>query len=184
MKREEAFNLVKEKIETENLVKHCLAVEATMKHLARHFGKDERRWALAGLVHDIDYEETKENQELHSKLGARMLAERGVEEEICGAVYTHNDEHGKEPATLMAKALYCVDPLTGLVVAATLVLPSKKIENLEVENVLNRFEEPRFAAGVDREIIKTCGKYLDLSLEEFVSIVLKAMQEISDDLGL
>ncbi len=184
MNREQALNLIKEKIENENLIKHCLAVEAAMKALARHFGQDETRWALCGLLHDIDYEKTKSDPQLHSKLGARMLREEGIEQEICQAVLTHNDVHGQEPESLMARAVYCVDPLTGLIVAATLVLPSRKIKELEVENVLNRFEEPRFAAGVNRETIKKCQPYLELTLKDFVSLVLLSMQEISGELGL
>ncbi len=184
MKRKEALKLLKENIKNENLTKHSLAVEAAMRALANYFGEDEEKWGLCGLLHDIDYEKTKENPELHSKRGAEMLEEEGIEEEICQAVLTHNKAHGQKPEGLMAKAVYCVDPLTGLIVAATLVLPSKKISNLEVENVLNRFEEPRFAAGVEREIIKECEKYLDLSLEKFTSVVLKAMQGIDNRLGL
>jgi predicted hydrolase (HD superfamily) len=84
----------------------------------------------------------------------------------------------------MGKALFCLDELTGLIVAATLVLPSKKIKDLKVENVLNRFKEKAFARGVNRENIKKCQEYLNLSLEKFVEIVLRAMQEISDQLGL
>lgn len=184
MERKEAIKWVKEKIENKNLIKHCLAVEAAMRDLARHFGEDVEKWGLCGLLHDIDYEDTKDKPMLHSQLGAQMLQKRGVDEEICKAVYTHNEIHEKEPESLMAKAVYCVDPLTGLIVAATLVLPSKKIEDLEVENVLNRFTEPRFAAGANREVIKKCEEYLDLSLEEFTSMVLSSMKKISDKLGL
>ncbi len=155
-----------------------------MKALAKKFGKDEKRWALAGLLHDIDYEKTKESPELHSKKGAEMLRGKGVEEKICQAVLTHNDMHKIEPESLMAKALYCVDPLTGLIVAATLVLPSRSIRKLKVENVLNRFEEKRFAAGADREVIKKCQPYLGLKLEKFVKITLEAMQEIHKELEL
>ncbi len=184
MNREKASDLLKEKVKNENLVKHCLAVEAAMKALARHLKEDQKKWALCGLLHDIDYEKTKNNPEAHSKLGAEMLEQEGIGQEICRAVLTHNDAHGREPESLMARAVYCVDPLTGLIVAATLVLPSKKIEELETENVLNRFSEPRFAAGVNREIIKKCQPYLGLTLEEFISIVLRSMQEISEELGL
>lgn len=184
MKRKKALDLVQDKIENKNLIKHSLAVEAAMKALAEKFGKDEKNWALAGLLHDIDYEKTKENPGLHSKKGAEILREKGIEEKICQAVLTHNDVHKIEPEGLMAKALYCVDPLTGLIVAATLVLPSRSIKKLKTENVLNRFEEKRFAAGADREVIKKCQPYLGLELEEFVEITLKAMQKIHKELGL
>ncbi len=184
MEREKALNLLQENIKNQNLIKHCLAVEAAMKELAEHFGEEKEKWGLCGLLHDIDYEETKDNPELHSKVGAEMLRDFGLEEEICQAVLTHNQVHGIEPKTLMAKALYCVDPLTGLIVAAVLVLPSKKLNDLRVENVLNRFKEKGFARGANREIIARAEEFLNLSLEEFIRITLKGMQKISADLGL
>jgi predicted hydrolase (HD superfamily) len=113
-----------------------------------------------------------------------MLKDLGFDTEVCQAVLAHNEVHGVQPESLMAKALYCVDPLTGLIVAATLVLPSKKINDLKVENVLNRFKEKAFARGANRETIGKCQEYLNLSLEKFVEIVLSAMQKISNELGL
>jgi len=183
MNREQALKLVEEKIKNKNLVKHCLAAEACMKALAVHFEKDLEKWGLAGLLHDIDYEETKDNPNQHSILGAEMLEKLGVDKEIVDAVKTHNEMHGILPQTLMAKALFCLDPLTGLIVATTLVLPDKKIQNVSVENVLNRFKEKAFARGANREIIQKCSD-INLGLEEFVGICLKAMQEISAELGL
>lgn len=184
MTREEALNLIEQNIEQENLVKHCLAVEAAMRELALHFDQDPEKWGLCGLLHDIDYQDTKNTPEDHSKIGSEILKEFGVDQEICQAVLTHNDIHGLEPQSKMAKALYCVDPLTGLIVAATLVLPSKKIKDLKVENVLNRFQEPKFAQSVKREVIAKCEPYLNLSLKQFTAIVLRAMQGISAELGL
>ncbi len=183
MNRDESLKLVREKIKNNNLVKHCLAVEACMKALAVHFEKDLEKWGLAGLLHDIDYEETKDNPNQHSILGAGMLEKLGVDKEIVDAVKTHNEMHGIPPQTLMAKALFCLDPLTGLIVATTLVLPDKKIQNVSVENVLNRFKEKAFAKGANREIIQKCSD-IDLSLEEFTEICLRAMQEINEALGL
>jgi len=183
MTREEALKLVKEKIKNPNLVKHCLAVEACMRALARRFNKDEDNWGLAGLLHDIDYEETKDDPNRHSILGAEMLEDLGLSLEIIQAVKAHNEMHGIVPETLMAKSLFCVDPLTGLIVAATLVLPSKKITDLTVENVLNRYKETAFARGANREIIAKCSD-IGLSLEQFVDICLRAMQSIIVDLGL
>ena len=143
MEREKALNLLKENLKNQNLAKHCLAVEAAMRELAKHFNKegDEEKWGTCGLLHDIDYEKTKGDPKLHSKVGSEMLKDLGFDEETCQAVLTHNEAHNIEPKSLMAKALYCVDPLTGLIVAATLVLPTKKLTDLEVENVLKRFKE-------------------------------------------
>ena len=184
MNREQALQLIKEKIKNQNLVKHCLAVEACMKGLARHFNEDEEKWGLAGLLHDIDYEQTKDDAHQHSIVGAKILEDLGVEKEITEAVKTHNEIHGVLPETRLAKALFSVDPLTGLIVAATLVLPSKKIADLTAENILNRFREKAFARGVNREIIKKSEELLGLKLEEFVKIGLEAIQGISQELGL
>lgn len=183
MNREEALKLVKEKIQNQNLIKHCLATEACMRELAKYFNEDKEKWGLAGLLHDIDYEETKNDPDKHSILGAEMLEKLGLDKEIVEAVKTHNERHGIAPETKIAKALYSVDPLTGLIVASTLVLPSKKIADLTPENVLNRFKEKSFAKGANREIISKCSE-IGLELEEFVEICLKAMQRISGELGL
>lgn len=183
MNREEALKLVQEKIKSQNLIKHSLAVEACMRALARHFSENEEKWALTGLLHDIDYEETKDNPESHSLLGAKTLENLGVEKEIVEAIKTHNEIHGLDPQTKLAKALFSVDPLTGLIVAATLVLPGKNIKDLTVENVLNRFKEKAFARGAKREIVAKCSE-IGLTLEEFVEICLGAMQDIANELGL
>ena len=184
MNREESFNLLKENLKNKNLIKHSLAVEAAMKDLAGYFNQNQELWSLCGLLHDIDYERIKENKNLHSKEGAEMLKDLGFEDNLCDAVLTHNEAHGIPPKDLMAKSLFCVDPLTGLIVAATLVLPSKKINDLKIENVLNRFKEKSFANGANRENIQRCQNYLGLSLEKFVGIVLNSMQGISRDLEL
>jgi len=184
MTREQALELLKQNIQNQNLIKHCLAVEAIMRALARRFGEDEEKWGLAGLLHDIDYEKTRGNAQEHSLVGAQILASLGVDKEICQAVKAHNEAHGILPETLMEKSLFVVDPLTGLIVAATLVLPSKKLADLSLENVLNRFKEKAFARGANREIIKKCEEFLNLRLEEFVRIGLEAMQGIFQELGL
>jgi len=184
MTRDEGLKLVQEKIQNQNLVKHCLAVEVCMRDLAEKFGENSENWALAGLLHDIDYEETKDDPDKHSILGAEMLEELGLDKEIVEAVKTHNERHGIAPETRMAKAIFCADPLTGLIVAATLVLPSKKITDLTAENVINRFGEKSFARGANREIISQCQELLGLSLEEFIQIGLEAMQKINNELEL
>lgn len=184
MTREAGLNLLKKNLQNQNLIKHSLAVETIMRALARKFGEDEEKWGLAGLLHDIDYEKTKDDPFQHSLLGARLLEDLGIDKDICQAVKVHNEAHGILPQTLMEKALYVVDPLTGLIVAATLVLPSKKIADLGVESVMNRFKEKAFARGANRQIIKKCEEYLNLSLGDFLKIGLESMQQISEDLGL
>jgi hypothetical protein len=182
--REDALVWVNEEIKEPNLIKHCLAAEVAMKYLAIRFGEDENIWGLTGLLHDIDYETTKDNPAEHSLKGYQMLLDKGIENDIAEAVKTHNDDHGISPVTLMAKAIYCVDSLTGLIVATTLVLPSRKIQEVQADNVLRRFKEKGFARGVNRINILKCEELLKLSLQEFVEITLKAMQSISDELGL
>ena len=184
MTRGEGFNLLKQNLQNQNLTKHCLAVEAIMRALARHFSEDEEKWGLTGLLHDIDYEKTKDNPSQHSLVGAKMLEDLGIDKDICQAVKVHNEAHGILPETLLEKALFVTDPLTGLIVAATLVLPSKKMADLTPENVLNRFKEKAFARGANREIIKKSEELLSLKLEEFVKIGLEAMQKIAEDLNL
>jgi len=200
MTREQGFDVLKQNLQNQNLIKHCLAVEAIMRVLARHFGEgeedksssspfaiareDEEKWGLTGLLHDIDYEKTKDNPSQHSLVGAKMLEDLGIDKDICQAVKVHNEAHGIPPKTLLEKALFVTDPLTGLIVAATLVLPSKKIADLSAENVLNRFKEKAFARGANREIIKKSEELLNLKLEEFVKIGLEAMQKIAAQLRL
>lgn len=184
MTREEALKLLEAKVKTANLIKHSLAVEAGMRELARHFAEDEEQWALTGLLHDIDYEETKDKPEEHSLAGAQFLKNQGLDDGIVEAVKTHNEGHGLPPQSLMAKSVFCLDPLTGLIVAATLVLPSKKIGDLTGENVLNRFREAGFARGAKREIIEQCSSLLGLSLEQFIALALLGMQKISAALSL
>ena len=183
MKREEAQKLVKDKIEENNLYKHCLAVEAVMGRLAEYFECDREKWKLAGLLHDIDYEDTKDDPEKHSLQGAKMLAEKGVNEDIVYAVKVHNHEHGLPRKSLLDKALYAVDPLTGLIVASALVHPKKELAAVDTEFVLNRYQESSFARGADREVIATCTD-MDLELEEFIKLALEGMKSITDKLGL
>ncbi len=184
MNREEGINFLNKKVLNRNLVKHCLAVGAIMKELAGRFQENQEEWELAGILHDIDYEETKNDPQKHSIIGAEYLKSLGLGDEFCEAVKAHNESHKIAPKSLMAKALFVCDPLSGLIVAATLVLPSKKISDLTPENVLNRFNEKLFAKGANRETIKKCQDYLNLSLEEFARISLEAMKKISNKLEL
>jgi uncharacterized protein len=187
MTREQALQFLQENLQNQknqNLFRHCLAVETIMKALAEKFGQDKEQWALAGLLHDIDYEQTKDNIQQHSLIGAQMLEQKGLSREISEAVKTHNEIHGLKPESLMAKALFVSDPISGLIVAATLVLPSKKIDDLTPKNVLNRFKEKSFARGANREIIAQCKALLGIKLDEFVEIALGAMQGIGEEIGL
>ena len=181
MTREEALKFVRSNVKNKNLVKHMIATEACMRGLASHFNEDEDLWGLTGLVHDVDYDQTANDFPRHGILGAQMLEELGVDDRIVYAVKAHPGH--VEARSLMDKALFAVDPLTGLIVAATLMHPTKKLKDVDTQFVLNRFKEKRFAAGANRDTIKTCEK-LGLSLDEFITISLEAMKGVADELGL
>jgi len=160
-----------------------LATEAIMRSLARRMDGDEEEWGLAGLLHDIDVELTEGDMSSHSKLGADLARDMGASEAIANAILCHNETHGVLPETPMEKALFCSDPLTGLITAAVLVRPDKKIDNLEAKSVRKRFKEKSFAAGAKREQIARCAD-IDLELDEFIAIGLEAMKGIAPQLGL
>lgn len=183
MEREEALTLVKQQVKTKNLIKHMLAVEAVMRRLAGELGQDEELWALAGLLHDLDYDKTVDQPEQHGLLGAQIMEEKGLPAELIHAVKAHNEMLGVERQSLFDKALYAADPVTGLLVAAALIHPQKKLAAIDVDFVLNRFKEKSFARGADRGQIESCSE-LGLTLERFIALSLEAMQSIAADLGL
>lgn len=181
MTRAEGLKLVQERVQTRNLVKHMLAVEAGMRAMAKHLGGDQERWALAGLLHDLDYEETKDRPDLHGRRTVEILRSLGfTDEEILQAILAHAGH--KEPEKPMEISLTAVDPLTGLIVAAALVHP-ERLTGLTAQNVLNRYKEKGFARSASREDIALCQK-LGLDLLTFAELILSAMKEIAGDLGL
>jgi putative nucleotidyltransferase with HDIG domain len=183
MDRGKLFKELKKRVKNRNLIKHMLATEAVMRALAERLGEDVEKWGIAGLLHDIDYEETKDRPEKHSLIGAEILENMGLPEDVVYAVKVHNPIHNLPRNSELDKALYAIDPLTGLIVACALITPEKKLLKIDTAFVLRRFKEKAFAKGANREQIETCTE-LQLSLEEFTYIALKAMQGISGDLGL
>ncbi len=183
MTREEALESIKANVETENLIRHMLATEAIMRTLARRLGEDEEEWGLTGLLHDIDVELTEGDMKTHSKLGADLARELGASEAMVHAILCHNETHGVPPETNLDKALFCVDPLTGLITAAALVRPDKKLAGLEAKSVKKRFKEKGFAAGANRQHIAKCSE-IGIELDEFIELGVAAMQGIAADLGL
>lgn len=181
--RDEALTELKKRIKNKNLLKHMYATEAVMEKLAKHFGEDVELWRLAGLLHDIDYQETAEDPARHSLVGAEMLTELGLPESVVHAVKTHNDYHEIPRESLMDKALYATDPLTGLIVAGALIKPDKKLSAIDTPFLVNRFKEKSFAKGANRKQIEACTE-LGLELDQFIELGLEAMQEIASDLGL
>ena len=183
MKREEALSSIEANVENKILIKHMLATEAIMRALARRLGEDEDEWGLTGLLHDIDVELTGGDMNTHSKLGADLVREMDASEVMAKAILCHNEAHGVPLETKLDKALFCADPLTGLITAAALIHPDKKLENLEAKSVKKRFKEKSFAAGASREQIATCSE-LGFELDEFFALSLEAMKGIAEELGL
>lgn len=183
LQREEALVELKKHVKNKNLLKHMYACEAVMRKLAGHFGEDADKWGLAGLLHDIDYDETKDDPRRHSRVGAEMLQKLGLPEDIVYAVKVHNSAHGLPRESLMDKALYATDPVTGLIVAGALIRPQKKLAAIDVPFLVNRFNEKSFARGANRGQIACCSE-LGMELEEFLSLSLEAMRDSSRELGL
>jgi len=181
--RDEAVSLLESKIENINLRRHMLATESIMRALASKLGRDAELWGLTGLLHDIDLEEVEQDPKRHAAVGAEWLAGK-LPGEAVQAVKAHNGEMlGIERGNELEHALAAAETLTGLVVAATLVLPSKKLADLKVKSVRKRMKEPRFAAGVNREIIKECEKF-GMEVPDFIELGVEAMRGIGPDLGL
>ena len=187
MNRQEALTLLHKNMQNTNLRRHCYAVGAVMKALAKHFGEDEQKWEVVGILHDGDYEMTKDNPKKHTILMAEWLKKMGEQDsEMIDAILSHNFSHtGKNPPkNNLEWSLYCCDELTGLIVAVALVRPDKKLAGLSLNSIMKKWNSPSFAAGVKRGQIAECDKRLGIPLDEFISIALKSMQEISKDLGL
>lgn len=183
MNRTEALTLLKENLTNRNLFNHSLAVEAVMCHLAEHFDQNVEKWGLAGLLHDIDYDRTKDDPAKHSLEGAEMLAGLGLPEDIVYAIKVHNELHGLPRPSLMDQALYATDPLTGFIVAGALIRPEKKLAAVEVPFLMKKFKDKSFARGANRETMKACSE-LGLSLDEFIGLGLEAMQGIAAEMKL
>jgi predicted hydrolase (HD superfamily) len=178
--RKEALALIQEYGCAENHIHHMRAVESAMRAYAHRFGEDVELWGAIGLVHDFDYDQFPDE---HPHSGGRILLEKGYSEEIANAVLSHG-ETGVPRDTLMAKALHAVDELTGLLVAVSLVRPSKDIRDVKIKSVRKKWKDKAFAAAVDREEIERAADDLGVELWEHVGVVLKAMQEIAGDIAL
>lgn len=195
MIRDEAYNLMSQMLQSKNLQKHGLAVEAIMRALCRElriknsqlseeeFDKEE--WAIVGLLHDADYELIEKDPKRHTLVTEEKLREiGGVSERIINGIKAHHDGIKESRDNLMEKSVYAADELSGLITAVALVRPDRKLSSVTVESVMKKFPQKSFAAGAKREQILACEKELNIPLAEFVGIALKAMQGISDELGL
>lgn len=183
MNRNEAFAIVQEYIKNPNLIKHMLAVEAAMRYYARKYGEDEEKWAATGLLHDFDWE-IHPNMEQHPQAGEPILREKGVPEEIIRAVLSHANHTGITRESLMEKALFACDEITGLITAVALVQPSRALYDLKPKSVKKKWKDRSFAAGANREEIEQGAQELGIDLWEHVGNVIQAMNTISKELGL
>ena len=177
----EARALVREKTDKDSTVRHLVSVDGVMRALARRFGEDQHRWALAGLFHDLDQDRTGEDLSRHAFLAAAWLRQAGVEEPVVNAVLAH--AHQQYRTDLMARAVVHADAIAGLLVAAALVRPERST-GMKVSSVKKKLKEKAFAPGVDREEVYGAEAVLGLSLDEFVAVAIEGLQQVAPEIGL
>lgn len=182
MTRDEAYNLLTAHLQQPATISHCLATEACMRSLGNLFNENVEEFGITGLVHDIDLELCKADLSDHAILGANILRENGFSHTIIQAVLGHNNKADRQ--TLLDHCLWVVDPTTGFITASALIRPSKSTSDLTIKSIKKRMKDNRFAAAVSRDQIRACKDRLGLELDEFLSICLKAMNEIRGQLGL
>ena len=183
MIRDEALTLINKYVKNQNLVRHMLAVEAAMRFYAREYSEDEEKWAITGLLHDFDWE-IHPTMETHPTAGEPILRDNGAPEEIIRAVLSHATHTGIPRESLMEKALFACDELTGLITAVALVRPSRTLHDLKPKSVKKKWGDKSFAAGANREEMEQGAKEFGVDLWEHVANVIKAMDSIAEDLGL
>lgn len=183
LSRNKALDLVAKNVTRKNIVYHILAVEAIMRSVAKHFGENEDKWGLIGLLHDIDYEKTEETPEKHSVLAEEIL--KGlIPDECIRAIKTHNFRFtGVKPETRTEKALIACDAISGLLVACALVMPSRKMEEVKAETVSKKFKDKDFAKGIERDRILLC-ETIGIPKEKFFEIALKGLKNIAKEISL
>lgn len=183
MDRETALRLVREYIKNENLVNHMLCVEAAMRFYAQKYGEDVDLWGITGLLHDFDWE-IHPTLEEHPAAGVPILEERGVPQEIIQAILSHGVNTGVPRDTLMRKALFACDEITGLVTAVALVRPSRSLYDLTASSVKKKWKDRGFAAGANREEIAQSAEDFGVELWEHVDNIILAMRSIASQIGL
>lgn len=181
--RQKALELLKKYLKEEKELLHLLATEAVMKFYARKFGGDEEAWGLAGLLHDLDWDLIKGEMEKHGQAGAEILTKEGVCQPIIYSILAHNEELGYKRATLMDKALWGSEELTGLILAVAKIMPDKNLSSVTTQSVLKKIKDHTFASTIDRRTIIDGARELGLTLEEHVENVLGAMKSVGESLG-
>ena len=180
--REEVYRLLAEHTKGENLIRHCLSVEAALRAYASKYGEDEQLWSAVGLIHDFDYEQHPSLDE-HPMVGAEILRSRGWPEEAVRAVLSHSDLAEYKRETRLEKALYAVDELTGFIVAVALVRPSGSLDDLKARSVKKKMKDKQFAAAVNREQLLQGAQELGEDFTEHVDFVIQAMRTIQEKIG-
>ncbi len=181
--REQALALFRKYNKSDSLVKHAFAVEGVMKYMARKSGEDEEKWGIIGLVHDLDYEMYPDQ---HCRMTERILSENDWPGEYIRAVLSHGWGLATdvEPLSKLEKTIYAIDELTGLVATSALVRPSKSVLDMEARSVKKKWNDKRFAAGVDRSVIEKGASMLGVSLDELITDTIMGMREVADQIGL
>lgn len=183
--RQQAFDLLTKHIKGQFMINHHLGAEAVMRAFAKHFGENEERWGISGLIHDLDWEYTKDDPDQHTVKAAEILREEGFDEEIIHAMQAHHPSaSGVNPSNLMEECLHKTEELTGLMIACALVQPDKKMASVKPESVLKKLKKKEFARGVDREIVNQAPEVLNMPMDQVIEISLKAMQDIAKEIGL
>lgn len=183
MDRVEAIKIVQEYVKNENLIHHMLSVEAAMRYYANMFNQSEDEWGCVGLLHDFDWD-IHPTLEGHPQLGAPILREKGVPEHWIRAILSHADHTNTARISLMEKALYACDEVTGLITAVALVRPSRSLYDLEVKSIKKKWKDKAFAAGANRDEIERSAQEFGIELWDHVSNVIVAMRKIAPQLGL
>ena len=184
MDRQQALDLLDSHMRADNLRKHCLATEAVMRALAERLDEPIDLWGITGLLHDLDYEETAGNPSEHGLKTATMLAGSDLPTEVINAIKAHNAEVlGLERQSKLDFALTCAESITGMVIATALVYPDKRLKSVKPKSILKRMKQKDFARRVNREQIRLCEE-IGVPMADFAELSLRAMQGISDELGL
>lgn len=181
--RQDAWTLLTEWVQSDSLRRHCLGVETAMRAYARKFGEPEEAWAIVGLLHDFDYERYPTPEE-HTIVGSNVLLDQGYPEWIAGALLAHGFDERFPRTTLLDRALFAVDELTGFVSAVTFVRPSKSISEVKVSSVKKKLKDKAFAAGVNRAELIEGTEELGVDLDEHIAFIIDAMAADADALGL
>ena len=184
MTRQQSLELLHQYIKNPRTIAHCIASEAVLRATAKRLGQDEEKWALAGLLHDLDVELTHDKPEIHGHETIRILTEHGLDPEILDAIIRHNEMNNSgERTEIFHHALAAGETITGLITATALVYPDKKVASVKPKSVVKRMKEKAFAASVNRETILECEK-TGIPLPEFAAMSIQAMAGVADEIGL